>query len=143
MGMDLQGRQGYFRFSMDGWHSVLNVAKKYGWEPQGTDAPTTDVEAEHEWDGNYSSNSNQAVTSSDAEQISVALSRALAANDLEPTDEAWPLSDEITQTRRLFLAICEDMGGKPLNMPGDGRKLEYDKVKDFAEYTSLGGFTIG
>ena len=37
MGMDLDGKGGYFRFSNVSWRKVLELAYEYGWKPAGTD----------------------------------------------------------------------------------------------------------
>ena len=36
MGMDLHGKQGYFRWTNAAWQEVLNLALRHGWEPEGT-----------------------------------------------------------------------------------------------------------
>ena len=41
MGMDLtNGRGERFRFGFGGWAETLELARHYGWEPAGTEAPT-------------------------------------------------------------------------------------------------------
>ena len=37
MGMDLEGKAGYFRFSNTSWRKVLELAYGYGWKPAGTE----------------------------------------------------------------------------------------------------------
>ena len=36
MGMDLHGKQGYFRWTNSAWQEVLDLALRHGWEPEGT-----------------------------------------------------------------------------------------------------------
>lgn len=74
MGMDLISEKGgYFRFSLVGWHNVLDLAFLYGWWPMGTEKPMLRTT----WDSNYFTNSGQLVTRVDALMLSNALRKAL------------------------------------------------------------------
>jgi hypothetical protein len=50
VGMDLLGNHGDERFSASAWRECLERAIEFGWEPEGTVAPTDWL---GEWDGGY------------------------------------------------------------------------------------------
>jgi hypothetical protein len=54
VGMDLLGH-GYECFSESAWRACLRRAIEFGWEPEGTVAPTDWL---GEWNGSYFSNDN-------------------------------------------------------------------------------------
>jgi hypothetical protein len=69
-----------FRFSVTSWDKVLELARMYGWTPQGTAAPTVYIdgqELEELWAGGYFTNEYQTVTTPDARAIADALTAAL------------------------------------------------------------------
>ncbi len=98
MGMDLYGKQGYFRFTMRGWDLLLKLAVEHGWEPQGTQigpavvrgirraerkAGKTNEATERKlkryaaaFHGMYIVNERQIVTARDAGNLAEALERA-------------------------------------------------------------------
>jgi hypothetical protein len=76
MGMDLLGNHGQEWFNMSAWGWCLQRALEFGWEPEGTVAPT-------HWSGecdgkDYFCNEWQTVTDRDARALGEALVRAIA-----------------------------------------------------------------
>ena len=69
MGYDLSNRNGEFRFTGEGYSMALDLAKLYGWEPQGITGEDSR--------GGYFSNDGQRVENEDALNIALALERAL------------------------------------------------------------------
>ena len=97
MGMDLTGRQGYFRVGGGTWGDWLKAAKECGWEPAGTEKPDFRrcmddpcLCREAEWGGWYNSNDHQRVTAEDAKALSQALAHAIQKEKL-PSDEDYHL----------------------------------------------------
>jgi hypothetical protein len=81
MGVDLIGRGGSWSCNWGAWYHLMEVAHKFGWNPQGTIAPDY---WQGEWDKvDYFSNSFQTVTDSDARAIGMALLRAVSAAETE------------------------------------------------------------
>jgi hypothetical protein len=74
MGVDLFGRNGP-SFQWAAWRHLLTIAKEFGWQPTGTEAPPDIAE----WQGTYFSNDFQEVTKTDAAAMGAALFRASAA----------------------------------------------------------------
>jgi len=62
------------------WSSVLRLARRYGWEPMGTEMPTRELcgTCVDDWNGTYFSNDGQTILSADAQAIAHALELALA-----------------------------------------------------------------
>ena len=83
MGYDLTNAAGeYHQWKSLGWWHLLNLAKSYGWVPQGTQAPD---EMPDKWDGNYFRNEGQKIAAADASELAVALERLLADSQREAT----------------------------------------------------------
>lgn len=101
MAMDLYGKQGYFRWSTDGWNKVLELADQHGWEPAGTQPSRNAIRRcrsaarragkrrdlveraverlRASFHGYYWTNEQQIVTANDARHLAGALERALSA----------------------------------------------------------------
>lgn len=62
-------------FHPDQWGSILRLARAYGWEPAGTEAPPG--WRGKPWTGLYEPACEQRVPAEDARQLSLSLSRAL------------------------------------------------------------------
>jgi hypothetical protein len=60
---------------------VLELARQYGWQPQGTEPPEG-VESPDEWEGEYGSSDGQRVTAADAAALADALTAAVADPNL-------------------------------------------------------------
>jgi hypothetical protein len=122
MGMDLLGNHGDERFSASAWDNCLERAIEFGWEPEGTVAPT---DWSGEWDGGYCSNDWQAVTDRDARALGEALVRAIAtlsarANIRKPS------------TRELDDLFVEE----------DPLDAEIACLRSLSDYALKGGFVI-
>lgn len=67
-------------FSKQSWAKALELARLYGWQPQGTKPPALIdfYELGAEWSGTYLTNDGQAVRTEDARSLAAALERALA-----------------------------------------------------------------
>lgn len=77
MTYDFENRAGEtFGFSQFFWPVLVELAKRYGWQPQGT-APPED-EQPSEWRGSYIGNCGQIVKASDANALADALEAVLA-----------------------------------------------------------------
>jgi hypothetical protein len=79
MGMDLADGKRYFSFSSAFWFDVLELGRRFGWEPLGTGPPAGGRLAG--WDGRdaYYGNDGQRFYARDARALARALERALAA----------------------------------------------------------------
>jgi len=85
----------YFQFEYFGiWQKVMDLARIYGWEPEGTDEPPqwdSDDDVER-WPGDYDLYSGEWVTDEDAYALVTALEGAL--DDLPDN----PMPDRIIET---------------------------------------------
>lgn len=79
MGMDLLSDHGDEQFSAAAWCDCLERAIEFGWNPEGTVAPTVPVGWVGEWNGGYHGNNYQQVTDRDARALGGALVRAADA----------------------------------------------------------------
>jgi hypothetical protein len=71
MGYDLSNAAGdYHQWKVIGWWSLLNIARRYGWQPAGTEAPASTSE---QWSGGYFANEGQTVRAVDASSLASAL----------------------------------------------------------------------
>jgi hypothetical protein len=85
MGVDLYSESGANTgFGYVGWSFVLELAQRYGWQPQGTEPPDG-MENPEEWGGEYGSSDGQRVTAADAKAIADALDAAVADSKLHAT----------------------------------------------------------
>ena len=75
MGIDLIGH-GSASFNWRAWRHLLDVAREFGWRPEGTEPPSYYT---GQWNGSYFTNDYQEVTISDAAAMGAALFRASAA----------------------------------------------------------------
>ena len=121
MGMDLKGKQGYFRFTLHEWNHVIRLGVHYKWQPMGTrpgsdqlrrfryaarragqKPPQVDASVRRFIDGyhgDYCFNEQQAVTAKDAANLANALEQALA--DTPSTDLLKRTTKEMKEfTRR-------------------------------------------
>jgi hypothetical protein len=82
MGFDLSNsKQDYARFSWSTWRFLLETARKFGWQPQGTVDP---IYSDDYWSGGYHSNDGQRVLEEDADALVDALEEALLSNREDP-----------------------------------------------------------
>ena len=67
------------KFSRQSWAKALDLAKLNGWQPMGTQPPTShDFHLLNaDWDGTYLTNEGQMVTAVDALSLANALQRSL------------------------------------------------------------------
>jgi hypothetical protein len=85
MAFDLLGRQGSYQIQQSDFAPILELAVRYGWEPEGTtlDGWLVPEECREEviaaWDGIYSTNDGQLVSQPDAFALAVALDKAISA----------------------------------------------------------------
>jgi hypothetical protein len=114
MGVDLVGSGNAASFNWHGWRRLLDVAKEFGWQPEGTQPPSDHVDGS--WEGTYFSNDYQEITTSDAGAMGAALFRASAAKR----------SGAMTEKQRELL------NGTPLSM-----------IDELADLASSGNFYIG
>ncbi len=114
MGYDLIGHGGA-TYNVDTWPRLLDIARAFGWEPQGTVAPTYE---KGECCGTYITNDGQLVTDEDAKALGLALYRAL---------------DAVTSGKELIKE--QSQAFRELN---DSLAV----VRDLADYAIMGGFAI-
>jgi hypothetical protein len=83
VGMDLVNRHdNRIQFRHMEWARILYLAKDHGWQPAGTlssydhDDPSSEFYCPEPWDGGYSTNDGQMVTSNDARAFADALEKA-------------------------------------------------------------------
>lgn len=112
MGYDLYNEKGEdFRWNMDTWGKVLQLAERYGWTAQGTQSaqlyeadgsPVYSDEILNSWDGGYCSNDLQTVTAEDSAALADALERALPdIPDMRTAPDAVCYVDETVTSERL------------------------------------------
>jgi hypothetical protein len=81
MGFDLRNDKGSFRLSIHAFVSILELAHRFGWNPMGTQPPSTDITGHlesGEWTGDYFSSDFQRVVPEDAERLGAALDQAIS-----------------------------------------------------------------
>lgn len=82
------------RMSKEAWHSVLDLAEEYGWNPRGTVLPDWWLKSDlspdgfdpfdpESWDGGYTPNSDRLVLLEDALNLADALEQAFIEYDPE------------------------------------------------------------
>ncbi len=146
MAVDLRGVGGDECFSWSTWERCLNVARAYGWKPEGTrpprftnakgqivdihsGEPIGEPDPDERW--GYYSNDYQTVTDQDAAALAQALNRALAE---APRIKGSPVNEEI-----LF--------DKPEPPWMEGRLAIHEggewALRALAEYAAKGEFVIG
>lgn len=104
----------------EGWPFLLDLAREFGWKPEGT-APPYGIEA-RVWEiGEYTFLENQLIKEADALAMAAALERALKAI---PKGEAAPLPTGVSRAMRFF--------------SGTGRIW----LADFVKYCKRGAFRI-
>lgn len=89
MGVDLLRGDERFSLNVKLWNACLELARTFGWKPEGTLYPTAEVDAfgieadrdalAVQWNGSYSCTERQRVSDSDAEEMGSSLLRAAAA----------------------------------------------------------------
>jgi hypothetical protein len=104
-------------FGYGGWAYVLEIAEKYGWQPQGTERPP-DLDASEPWEGEYGSSDGQRVTAEDARALADALDAAVADPQLHVT----VLKMDAKDRRRIRKQMGPELAAS------------YVGVKDFEEY---------
>jgi hypothetical protein len=156
MGYDLSGGVSINRH---GWFYCLAVARAFGWEPQGTEAPdqvtynadgTTTPSFSmppDQWDGNYVTNDWQFVTDSDAANLAAALDRAITAIKGAPaTAEQRRVLASDGPPDELLADVAAAMGAEVIEVPnplGRPGEQEVRLLSRLADRARLRGFTIG
>ena len=70
MTVDIGNENANAHFSNRGWYILINIARQFGWNSQGTVEPHWENEADApEWNGGYTSNDGQRVRRGDAAEL--------------------------------------------------------------------------
>jgi hypothetical protein len=118
MGVDLCSESGEDTgFGYVGWSMVLELARRYGWKPQGTEPPEG-MDDPSTWEGEYESSDGQRVTAADAEALADALTLAVNGPKLHETVLRMDERDREQVRKQL----------------GPELAASYVGVKDFQEY---------
>lgn len=142
-------------FSRQFWSKALDLAELYGWQPTGTEPPSTHDfhELNVEWDGNYLTNDGQMIIASDAHSLAAALENALGDIPDVKTGIDWDLKFRIEDELPVWLApeeiemiddglndsLLDIMGVHPLEFfAGD----EKHRLKQFIRFCRLGNFIV-
>jgi hypothetical protein len=142
MGMDLHGKHGDEFFNIDDWPVCLQIARRFGWNPEGTTDPLL-LEA-HEcypgsvsaWDGNYHYNEGQRVSDRDARALGEALLRAA---DAITGNEVW--LDDIEFQSEVMKRFCE-LTASVVSPPRPTLNDLVATLRRLADYAIIGGFRI-
>ncbi len=136
MGVDLISESGNVAgFGYGGWSMLLEIARRYGWEPQGTTAPAGLDAAD--WDSaQYESSDGQMVTCADAKLIAGALEKAVTDPELRVT--VMRMDAESRQ------AVLERVGPElAASYVGVRSFDEYrDCLREFAAFCRQGAFRV-
>jgi hypothetical protein len=134
--MHLHSAKGDFAWDSFSWQKLLRLAEHYGWQPAGTTIPESERKwmPNGKWDGNYTTNGGQTVTSADASKLAVALDRAV---------QDIPLKDVIAQYR------VPSGGIQILPNPPNISDLDWfcgpeskAKIREFISFCHFGEFQI-
>ena len=147
MGMDLHGKHGDEFFNIDDWPVCLQIARRFGWDPEGTTDPLL-LEAYDcdpgsvsallaAWDGNYHYNEGQRVSDRDARALGEALLRAA---DAITGNEVW-LDDIEFQSSKVMKRFCE-LTASVVWPPRPTLKDLVATLRRLADYAIIGGFRI-
>jgi hypothetical protein len=118
MGVDLCSESGdYSAFGYIGWSMVLELARQYGWQPQGTEPPEGLANPD-DWNGEYESSDGQRVAASDA----VALADALVAAVDDPQLHVRVLQMDSEQRQQVQEQVGPELAAS------------FVGVRDFEEY---------
>ncbi len=132
MGMDLVSESGAeFRVTGSGWAYYLNLAKEYGWNPEGTERPQG-ASSSRKWSGHYDSNEGQRVSKRDAAAMALALEAALADPNRAARGAAL--------AERLIAAVRAATGASSYTMRVDGDDSAY--LRSLIEFLRGGSFEI-
>jgi len=114
MGFDLTNDEGdYFPFNIFTWPRVLELAKEYAWEPEGT-APPHSWSKTEVWYGGYCTNDGQLIVASDAQALANALDAAVDDDnfvqraspileyEVDPGERMRDVPPEINATRTML-----------------------------------------
>src|SRR5206468_127549 len=79
MGMNLHSATSDFGWDTFSWVKLLRLAEHYGWRPSGTTLPNSELAwmPGGRWNGNYTTNDGQTVTTADANALASALEKAV------------------------------------------------------------------
>jgi hypothetical protein len=116
------------------WPMVRKLAQDFGWQPCGTEPPASwnpEPEKDGAWDGRYTSNDGQWVTTQDALALGKALEAALAADDFEQ------------RIRGLSRGAMEQLRSPGLSVTQDVDLSAWRKgIEEFARFCRKGRFRI-
>jgi hypothetical protein len=162
MAVDLRGCGGELRVGWPAWGYCFEVAKAFGWKPEGTAPPypytdeaLKDEEASvavnpdgnlAQWGGGYFTNDFQRLTGTDAKALAAALDRAAVA-----VETGLPLS---VQQRRAFIeerdpfpaavaALAKAFDGAVEVHAQRPRAFDTEVLRLLADYARQGEFIIG
>lgn len=147
MGYDLSGKGGVFHWSSRSWLNLLQLARRYGWQPAGTELEKEklqtdpDLEGERTWSGSYFWIFGQRVTDGDAMNLALALEAALPdLPDQEP--------DHKLETRYYKSPEGQPIKSRGLKKGESLNLLEWfagdakEQVAEFIRFCKAGGFFI-
>ena len=151
-----------FRFSINVFPMVLDLAEVNGWEPEGTSQPPwwNDPEMsgknQGEWEGRYLSNEGQSVSETDALKLADALEKSL--DDIPDHDDLpdklirLKPGDDTVQGRTSFEGFIDkhffDQGFELITANVGQGVLQYfggsqkNQLVDFIKFCRKGGFSI-
>ena len=170
MGVDLRGVGGCEHFNWSAWERCLEVARAYGWKPEGTrptvwvneQGQTVDMHGDaYEPDPDermgYYSNEYQKVTNEDAAALAQGLNRALLEAPRTESPALREHGEAIERVLMLNAAQADDASVRaafeaippdpPRSPQIDGRLALYQEevelLRFLAEYAAKGEFVIG
>lgn len=143
------------KFSRQSWAKALELARSYGWQPRGTQAPPgmDFFQLEAEWNGTYMTNDGQVVKAEDAHSLAAALERALVdipevGRHVDWSPKSWadddlpewlsPAEKELIE-EELQDGLLDIMGTDPTEYFA-GNEKRY--LTDFIRFCRLGSFEL-
>lgn len=143
------GEDGIFRFYYFGiWQKVLELARLYNWEPEGTSEPPNwrDVETESPeiWMGQYDVYLGERVSARDAAAIAAALENALddLPDNKMPERTIETEMEEIDQENQISITFYIIEPNKALNLFETFGGQYKQELIDFIAFCRQGGFHI-
>ena len=143
------------KFSRQFWSKALDLAELYGWQPIGTEPPSTHDfhELNAEWDGTYLTNDGQTIRASDAYSLAAALEKALedipdAKTEMDWNPKLWMEDDFPEWLSPDEIEIVDDGLKDSLLDIIEVHPLQYFagdekyNLKQFVRFCRLGNFII-
>jgi hypothetical protein len=136
MGVDLYSDSGDSTgFGYVGWSMVLELARQYGWQPEGTEPPEG-MDNPHEWAGGYGSSDGQRVTAADA----TALAEALAAAVADPNVHVTVVRMDSERRREVQARVGPELAASYVGVRDFEEYREC--LREFSEFCRHGAFQI-